>query len=341
TNTDTDTYVTFEMGDNDSAVSTLPGYEYDSAVTSVSPCEYTDINNFGRMFLPPFYAIIFNISLLGNGLVLFIMYKFESLNTVTNIFLLNLVASNLIFTSSLPFQAVYHHSEWIFGLVACKLVNSIYFLGFYSSVFFLTLMTFDRYLAVVHVVFATKQRRSCYALVLAAVVWMVSVLATLESFFGHVVLEDPVLKRICEDNSNPEHKIMGTYSQFVLFFIFPLVVILYCYIRIGLRVISSRMKGKHRTVKLIFVIVVLFFLCWSPYNVILLMMEQVTDPCDSSLNYSKYVTHNIAHLYFCINPVFYTFLGRKFQNHVRRLLVKEVPCLKTHLTTSGTSRSFS
>ncbi|XP_072534815.1 C-C chemokine receptor type 3 [Salminus brasiliensis] len=330
------------MGDNESAASTLPGYEYGlSSVTSVSPCDSTDLNNFGRKFLPPFYAIIFTISLLGNGLVLFIMYKFERLNTVTNIFLINLVTSNLIFTASLPFQAVYHHSEWIFGTVACKLVNSIYFLGFYSSVLFLTLMTFDRYLAVVHVVFATKQRRSCYSIVTAAIVWVVSVLASLESYFSHEVEDDPFLGRICFDNSDPKHKIMGTYSQFVLFFIFPLVVILYCYVRIGLRVISTRMKGKHRTVKLILVIVVLFFMCWSPYNVILLMKEQVTDPCDDSLDYPQYVTHNIAHLYFCVNPVFYTFLGRKFQNHVRRLLVKEVPCLKNHLAVSATSRSFS
>ncbi|XP_036434599.1 C-C chemokine receptor type 3 [Colossoma macropomum] len=317
-------------------------YEYDSSVTSVSPCDITDITDFSRKFLPPFYAIIFIVSMLGNGLVLFIMYKFERLGTVTNIFLINLVVSNLIFTFTLPFQAVHQSSQWIFGNVTCKIVSSAYFLGFRSSILFLTLMSFDRYLAVVHVVVATKQRRSCYAFSTAAVVWSVSVLASLETCLKHEVRKDPIVGYVCQETET-NIKVLGTYTQFILFFILPLVVIVYCYIRIALRVISSRMKGKHRTVKLIFVIVVLFFICWTPYNVILLIKEQeLSDPCDNSLVYPQYVTHNIAHLYFCVNPVFYTFLGKKFQNHVRQLLVSKVPCLKSYLSFSGeTSRSFS
>ncbi|KAI4872568.1 hypothetical protein NFI96_004634 [Prochilodus magdalenae] len=221
-------------------------YDYDSAGTSVPPCNITDITLFSKTFLPPFYIIIFIVSMLGNGLVLYIMYKFEKLSTVTNIFLINLVASNLTFTLSLPFQAVYHHSEWIFGNAMCKIVSSAYSLGFYSSVLFLTLMTFDRYLAVVHVVVATKQRRSCYAFATAAVVWTVSVLASLEPCLSHTVLKDPNVGKICEAEE-PDQQILGTYPQFFLFFIFPLIVILYCYIRIALRVISTRVKGKHRT----------------------------------------------------------------------------------------------
>uniref|UniRef100_A0A3B4BPY5 G-protein coupled receptors family 1 profile domain-containing protein n=1 Tax=Pygocentrus nattereri TaxID=42514 RepID=A0A3B4BPY5_PYGNA len=325
------------MEDHDHETSSQPLlYEYDSSVTSVSPCDINDVTEFGRKFLPPFYTVIFIVSMLGNGLVLFIMYKFERLNTVTNIFLINLVVSNLIFTITLPFQAVYHYSEWIFGSVICKMVGSAYFLGFHSSVLFLTLMTFDRYLAVVHVVMATKQRRSCYAFTTAAVVWGISVLASLETCINYDVTKDPIVGDVCEDNG-PKHKVLGTYPLFVMFFILPLVVIIYCYIRIALRVVSSRMKGKHRTVKLIFVIVMLFFICWTPYNVILLMNEETSDPCDNSLIYPQYVTHNIAHLYFCVNPVFCTFLGKKFQNHVRQLLVNEVPCLKSHLNFSGQS----
>ncbi|XP_066539938.1 C-C chemokine receptor type 4 [Hoplias malabaricus] len=322
--------------------STETDYDYNFTGTSVPPCNIVDINQFGQTFLPPFYYFIFTVSLLGNGLVLFIIYKFERLRTVTNIFLINLVVSNLIFSISLPFNAVYHTSEWIFGTVICKMVGSTNTLGFYSSVLFLTLMTFDRYLAVVHVVVANKQRHNCYAVTTTAVVWSVSVLGSLEPYFSLTVEDDPELGKICEDH-DPDNKIMSTYPQFVLFFLFPLVVILYCYIRIGLRVVMTRVKGRHRTVKLIFVIVVLFFLCWTPYNVILLMKEQAKDNlCDYSLSYPEYITHNIAHLYFCISPVFYTFLGRKFQNHVRRLLVQKVPCLKDHISFStSSSRSFS
>lgn len=321
--------------------STMFDYEDENcSMTYVPPCDLTDITNFSTHLLPPFYIVIFIISVLGNGLVLYILFKFEKFNTVTNIFLINLVASDLIFTLGLPFQAVYHSSEWSFGQVGCKLMNGTYHLGFYSSVLFLTLMTFDRYLAVVHAVAAANWRQSCYAYISATVVWIVCGLTSLETFLNHDIAQDIVQGLVCTDKG--DLKIIGTYSQVALFFIFPLIVVLYCYIRIGLRVLSTRMRSKQRPLKLIFVIVVLFFMCWSPYNVILVIKENDNrDPCDYSLVYLQYVTHSIANLYFCINPLFYTFLGRKFQNHVRCLLVDQVPCLKSHLHVSENSRSFS
>lgn len=335
----------FAMDDPEFVNLTTPNYDDDDenmSMVIMPPCNIDDIRNFGKDFLPPFYIIIFIISILGNGLVLLIIYKFERLNTVTNIFLINLVASDLIFTFSLPFQAVYQSWEWTFGSLGCKIMNTSYFLGFYSSVLFLTLITFDRYLAVVHVVAAAKKRQSCYAFAASLVIWSISGVASLETYLNHDVLDDIVQGLVCADTGESALKVFGPYALFAMFFIFPLVITLYCYIRIGLRVISSRIKSKHRPLKLIFTIVVLFFICWTPYNVILLIKEIGNESsCDYSLVYLQYITHNIANLYFCINPVFYTFLGRKFQNYVRQLLVAPVPCLKDHITASTSIRSYS
>ncbi|XP_051970163.1 C-C chemokine receptor type 4 [Xyrauchen texanus] len=315
-------------------------YEYDS--TNGSLCNTIDINEFSRSFLPPFYYIIFVVSVLGNGAVLLVMYKFEKLNTVTNIFLINLVASNIIFTITLPFQAVYHSHEWIFGEALCKLVNSAYFIGFYSSILFLTLMTFDRYLAVVHCVVANKQRSSCYAVALSIIVWSVSLIASLDPFFHFSVQEDQLNGLLCEDFSESQWKVFSLYKQFIFFFIFPFAVFVYCYFRIILTVMYTRMVKKYRTVRLIFITVLMFFACWSPYNIILMIYENKDPyPCDDSLDdYAIRITNNIARLYFCINTVFYTFMGRKFQNHVRRLLVDQVPCLMNYITVSSSSRSL-
>ncbi|XP_077081122.1 C-C chemokine receptor type 4-like isoform X2 [Siphateles boraxobius] len=315
-------------------------YEDFTAITGFV-CDTIDFNDFNKNFLPPFYYIIFILSILGNGVVLLVIYKFEKLNTVTNIFLLNLVASNIVFTLTLPFQAVHHSDQWIFGEALCKLVNSADCLGFYSSILFLTLMAFDRYLAVVHCVAASKQRRSCYAVALSSAVWSISLLASLGPFVHFTVEEYPKYGFVCEDSSGSQWKVFGLYKQFVLFFMFPLSVFIYCYFRITLTVMATRMIGKHRTVRLIFVIVLMFFSFWSPYNIIL-MINEYRDPgvCDSVLPYAEYVAGNIAGLYFCINPVFYTFLGRKFQNHVRGVLSNQVSCLSSLNTLSGSSRTL-
>ncbi|KAI1902127.1 hypothetical protein AGOR_G00041510 [Albula goreensis] len=332
------------------------GYDEDNTDyvkdTTVTLCDKTDVNSFGAHFLPTFYYSIFLLSLLGNGLVLYIIYKYEKLNTVTNVFLLNLVISDLVFSLSLPFWATYHSSEWIFGKAACKLVGGFYFIGFYSSILFLTLMTFDRYLAVVHAVTAARRRRLVYALLSSVIVWVVSILATIKDFVLYDTRNDSHYGILCDETGYTQKtmakwQLVGYYQQFVLFFLFPLGIVLYCYVRITMRIIHTRMREKCRAVKLIFVIIVTFFICWTPYNVVILLRainisaNDLSENCKNELDYALYVTRNIAFLYCCVNPLFYTFVGKKFQSHFRRLLSKRIPCLKTYVLTSQSSRTTS
>ncbi|XP_013875810.1 chemokine (C-C motif) receptor 12a [Austrofundulus limnaeus] len=318
---------------------------------TVQLCTKQSVNQFGAKFIPVFYYVNFLLSSIGNGLVLLIICKYEKLNTVTNIFLLNLVFSNLLFASSLPFWATYHLSEWIFGLALCKMVSSAYFIGFYSSILFLTLMTFDRYLAVVHVVAATKSRKMVYAVISSVVVWCISIAASVKELVLRNVWQSPVDGLLCEESglsaSTMERwRLLSYYQQFLLFFLIPLIMVMYCYISITVRILSTRMKGKCRTIKLIFVIIFTFFICWTPYNVVsfirAIRMSQSSvdeESCSDSdnLDYAFYVSRNIAYLNCCISPVFYTFLGKKFQNHFKRLMVRKIPCLQSQISLSSHS----
>nr|XP_046264892.1 chemokine (C-C motif) receptor 12a [Scatophagus argus] len=312
-------------------------------------CSKKNVNQFGARFIPAFYYVNFILSYFGNGLVLFIIFKYEKLNTVTNILLLNLVFSNILFASSLPFWATYHLSEWIFGVSLCKIVSSAYFIGFYSSILFLTLMTFDRYLAVVHAVAAAKSRKRAYAIMASVTVWCVSIVASVKELVLQNVWESPSNGLMCDESGYPgsimDHwRLFSYYQQFLLFFLLPLFMVMYCYISITVRILSTRMKEKCRAIKLIFVIIFTFFACWTPYNVVILLRavqisstSENEDSCSDSLDYALYVTRNIAYLYCSISPVFYTFVGKKFQSHFRRLMAKKIPCLKRHISLSSQS----
>ncbi|XP_028825747.1 C-C chemokine receptor type 3 [Denticeps clupeoides] len=317
-------------------------YDYDNA-TLVTMCNTSKVNRFGATFLPTFYLVIFVLSLTGNVLVLLVIYKFERLSSVTNIILLNLIGSNLLFTFVLPFWAVYHSSSWVFGQPMCKIVRATLNVGFKSSVLFLTLMTFDRYLAIVHAVAMNQHRTKRYALLACALVWLVCMLAGIEGVLQYHVEYDPSLSYLCTSTKDEKWKKLVLYVDFTGFFLFPLLVVIFCYVRIIITVFSTRISGKHKTLRIVFVILVLFFVCWTPYNVVKLIYENKHSDCSTKATYgkAKYVTHNIAHLYFCINPVFYCFLGRKFQSHVRFLLVNYFPCLKEHVSlTNSKSTSF-
>ncbi|XP_036378531.1 C-C chemokine receptor type 4-like [Megalops cyprinoides] len=318
----------------------------------VTLCPKRNVNHLGAVYLPTFYHCIFLLSLLGNVLVLYIIYKYEKLNSMTNIFLLNLVISDLVFASSLPFWATYHASEWIFGSALCKMVSSVYYIGFYSSILFLTLMTLDRYLAVVHAITALKRRRNTYACISSAAVWFISILASLKKMILFDVRTDGDAGTLCEETGFSKEvltrwQLIGDYMQFVVFFLLPLAVVLYCYIRITVRIIHSRMREKCRAVKLIFVIIVAFFICWTPYNVVILLRalqdspSKDAHPCTEGLDHALYVSRNIAFLYCCINPVFYTFVGKKFRSHFQKILAKRIPCLGNQLAGSQSSRTVS
>ncbi|KAM8851113.1 chemokine (C-C motif) receptor 12a [Spinachia spinachia] len=347
------------MGDEDQY--SLFKQLYDEANNTADPsyvvseivqlCEKQAVNGFGARFIPAFYFANFILSYLGNGLVLLIMYKYEKLCTVTNIFLLNLVLSNLLFAASLPFWGTYHLSEWIFGMAMCKLVSSAYFIGFYSSILFLTLMTFDRYLAVVHAVAAAKSRKRAYAIIASVIVWCISIAASLKELVLQNVLESSLNGLICEDSGYSKiimerWRLVSYYQQFLIFFLLPLFMVMYCYISITVRILSTRMKEKCRAIKLIFVIIFTFFACWTPYNIVILLRAiQISypskgeNPCsiEDDLDYALYVTRNIAYLYCCVSPMFYTFLGKKFQSHFRKLIAKKIPCLKRHMSLSSHS----
>ncbi|XP_067433593.1 C-C chemokine receptor type 1-like isoform X1 [Thunnus thynnus] len=319
---------------------------YDKDEKPVGPCIRDSDNLLGAQ-LSTIYYFMFLFSLFGNGLVLVIIHRFEKLTTVTNILLLNLVVSSLIFMSSLPFLGVYKQlSYWIFGEVMCKIVGSVYYLGFYSSVLFLTLLTFDRYLGVVYCLHASQVRNQRYALLSCAVVWLVSGLACIPQMILHKTFTHHMTnKTFCQEHPGNTTSIddklraSGFYLQLFLFLLFPLIVIVYCYVRIAITVISSKVVTKFKTVRLIFVIVLLFFICWTPFNVVQLIPEVPLCEELKRRGYALQVTRDIAYIYFCISPIFYTFVGKKFQSYFRQLLVKCFPGLKKHISVSQVSRT--
>ncbi|XP_061522391.1 C-C chemokine receptor type 3-like [Phycodurus eques] len=327
-------------------------YDYDNysddPATLVAPCN-RDVDNYVGAQLSVLYYFMFLVSLFGNGLVLTIIYRFEKMTTVTNILLLNLVMSSLIFMSSLPFLGVYMQlSNWIFGKVMCKIVGTVYYLGFYSSVLFLTLLTFDRHLAVVYSLSTSRIRNRSYAFVSCFVVWLISSLACIKPIILHTTFSNYINNNTyCQEYPGDypsidvsQLRISGFYLQLLLFFLFPLTIIVYSYIRIAITVISSKLVTRFKTVKLVFIIVLLFFICWTPFNIVLLIHNGSAN-CEQAQrqSYALHITRNFAYIYFCISPIFYTFVGKKFQTYFRQLIMKHFPQLKKYFRSSQYSQS--
>ncbi|NXK90874.1 XCR1 protein, partial [Formicarius rufipectus] len=265
------------------------------------------------------YPLVFLLSLLGNSLVLWILLRYENLTSLTNIFIVNLSVSDLVFSCMLPFWVVEQSFGWIFGEFLCKAANAIFSVGYYSGVFFLTLMTILRYLCVVNPLSTLRSQTQCCSVLVCLVVWTVSILIVVPEVIHTTVQEDLEGGRIC-DNADMKWKNADIYLRNVLF-LFSLGVIIFCYFKILIILFRTRSRRKHRTVKLILIIVVAFFLCWAPYNILSFLITFPPPTCqyERDSNLAFHISRNIAFSHCCLNPMLYVFIGVKFKKHLAQL----------------------
>lgn len=288
-------------------------------------CNITNAVKFGAVFNPVFFSIVVVLSVFGNGLVILILIKYENLKSLTNALILNLAASDLLFTASLPFWIYYSMYRWTLGEVTCKIVNFVFYIGFYSSGVLLILMTIHRYIAVVNPLSNIVSTKGLYSVLASAVIWPVSILLAVPSI---------VLSHVPNGTSHCEYmesswSLWGIYQQNILFIITS-VVFIFCYSQIICRLLRpTSQRRKSRTLKVIFSLMLVFFLGWAPYNVVMFLKtlklwdkEDVVESCAvfNEIDYVLNVCRLCAFSHCCLNPVFYVFVGVKFKNHLMRLL---------------------
>uniref|UniRef100_A0A8C8SCV9 X-C motif chemokine receptor 1 n=1 Tax=Pelusios castaneus TaxID=367368 RepID=A0A8C8SCV9_9SAUR len=289
-----------------------------------------DLFTFGAHLTTILYSLAFVLSLLGNSLVLWILMKYENLVSLTNVFIMNLCISDLVFSCMLPFWIVYHSYGWIFGDFLCKAVNAVFSISYYSGVIFLTIMTVLRYMAVVNPLSTLSTPTRQCGIQVSLATWAASILVVVpEMIFTQVQLHLDG-SNMC-DYIDPHWKRIETYQRNI-FFLFSFAVIVFCYAKILKILLRSRSHRKHRTVRLIFTIVVAFFLSWAPYNILsflqFLPAQYLFLNCKSQKNfiYAFYMSRKIAFSHCCLNPVLYVFVGVKFRRHLMHLCNYLCPC---------------
>lgn len=307
---------------------------YDIDYGTSEPCQKADVRQIAARLLPPLYSLVFVSGFVGNVLVVLILINCKKLKSMTDIYLLNLAASDLLFLFTIPFWAHYAAEQWDFGNTMCQLLTGFYFIGFFSGIFFIILLTMDRYLAIVHAVFALKARTVPFGVVTSVVTWVVAVFASLPGIiFTRSQKEGS--HRTCSPHFPPSQyhfwKNFQTLKMTILGLVLPLLVMIICYSGILKTLLRCRNeKKRHKAVRLIFVIMIVYFLFWAPYNIVLLLSTFQEffglNNCSSSnrLDQAMQVTETLGMTHCCINPIIYAFVGEKFRNYLLRFFRKHI-----------------
>lgn len=292
----------------------------------------------GKHFLPALYSILFLVGFLGNFLVIWVITCGARLRSMTDVCLLNLAIADLLLVCSLPFLAHQARDQWVFGDGMCKAVLGIYHIVFYCGIFFICLMSIDRYLAVVHAVYAMRARTRSFGMIAAAVTWVAGFLA---SFPELIYLKQEASSNeslscysVYENSQNSQYnnhfwRIFGLFKMNILGLFIPIAIMSFCYSKIIWTLLHSR-SSKKQAIRLVLIVVVVFFCCWVPYNIASLFKAlEFIKPytCESSkaLRLALQVTEAIAYSHCCLNPILYVFVGEKFRRHLLRL-INRTPC---------------
>ncbi|XP_072366064.1 C-C chemokine receptor type 7-like isoform X1 [Scyliorhinus torazame] len=303
-----------------------------------TPCETSGIRNFGSIFMPCFYSVIFVAGLLGNSLVIVTFVYYEKLKTVTNIYMLNLAIADLLFLCTLPFWAVDAYTGWIFGTIVCKIVNGAYTVNLYSCMLILTCVSVNRYKAIVQATKMLKSKSKRFPSKFVCVgVWVIAIILTLPEFIFSEAYNGMSDKTICTMlypvNFDSIGKLLVYVAQMTVGFLIPFVSMIICYSVIAKTLLQAKRFQNHKSLKIIVAVVVAFVICELPFNIVLLMetvqifSEEVAS-CEYTTNvdYAIIVTESIAYIHCCLNPILYVFLGVKFRNSFLKIL-KDSGCL--------------
>ncbi|XP_038131844.1 C-C chemokine receptor type 8 [Cyprinodon tularosa] len=316
------------MGNKMTGTEDYGNYTYNFDLDPES-CEASRVFSNGSTLFDVIYYVLFCLGLFGNVIVLWVLVHHTKKRTMTDVFLLNLVLSDLLTAVSLP--AWVHSSQ---SLPSCKVVTGIYQLGFYSGTFFVTLMSVDRYFAIVRAVAAMRTRRLRYGVMASITIWVISmIIATPQVIFAQLEEED-------EDNNSfhchpvyPEDtyqswKMGRNFTENTVGLFICLPVMIFCYVKILIVVSKSRNSKRDKAIKLIFTVVCLFVLCWVPYNIVVflqtLQLMEFIDPCQAqkAIGSAMPFAEIIALSHCCINPVIYAFIGEKFRKTLTKVLSK-------------------
>lgn len=92
------------------------------------------------------YGVVCIVGLCGNTLVIYVVLRFSKMQTVTNMYILNLALADEMFLVGLPFLiATLTYKYWAFGWLMCKVYMTITSINQFTSSLLLTVMSADRY----------------------------------------------------------------------------------------------------------------------------------------------------------------------------------------------------
>ncbi|XP_066536261.1 free fatty acid receptor 2-like [Hoplias malabaricus] len=274
------------------------------------------------------YILTFMIGLPANVLAFYaFVKKICEKPTPTDILLLNLTISDLLFLLILPLKMYEAASNmhWFLPGYLCPITTFFFFSTIYTSSVLLMAVSVDRYLCVAFPVQYKVHRKPLYAVICSGLIWV-----TTSTHLCFVYIVDHLTKgethvQECYNNftqSQLDVVLPMRLELCLVLYVLPLLVCTFCYTRfiLILRRTSGLNEGKRRrAVGMAVGTLLVFVLCFLPYNIThiqgFIIQADVSWRSDALL----FSTVNTV-----FDPITFYFSSAAFQGNLKGLLKRRV-----------------
>ncbi|XP_067824699.1 proteinase-activated receptor 2-like [Heptranchias perlo] len=299
---------------------------------------------------PAFYIIIFVIGLPANGLALLVLVT-KVQRMPSTIFLMNLATADLLLILVLPFKIHYHFlgNDWLFGEGLCRTMTAFFYGNMYCSILLLTFISIDRYFALVHPFFSKRFRDNMFAVGACSVIWALVVLSVLPFLLQRQTYPIQDLNITTCHDALPGNLQSGYFFYYfvclvVFEFLIPSLVTIFCYVSIIKTLMIN--EGKYaKAVRTIILVLIVYVVCFTPSNIILLIHHSEYHLTHSSDLYFYYmICLALSTFNNCIDPFIFSYISEEFRDKVRSITSaskdkKSEDSRKTILQTDSSSAS--
>ncbi|NXI34128.1 CLTR2 protein, partial [Galbula dea] len=285
------------------------------------------VDGFKQVIYPIMYLSIFFLGAVGNGLSIYVFFQPAQRKTSANIYMQNLAISDLMFVSTLPFRATYFllGSHWVFGDITCRIMTYTLYVNMYCSIYFLTVLSVVRFIAIVYPFERWKVTNVKYARAICAAVWVFVLAASSPLLSKEIAGYSNQAKCLDLHPSSTHRLLMMNYFVLVVGFILPFCTIIVCYV-FAIKALLKPRTPQHNKVacqkkalSTIIITLIFFLLCFLPYHILrtLHLMHSSCSQAHLSLHKALVVTLCLAAMNSCLDPILYYFAAENFQAKIR------------------------
>ena len=275
----------------------------------------------------------------GNIIAIYFAFTKTTGNRITNMLILNMAVADLLVTISvMPYSVrlLYVGNRWIgglFGEISCKIVSFFSQMSIPASIFFVMVVSIDRFFAVVH---PMKLRVLPKTKMTTSVIWVCSASYAVPHLMSFGIQERHGIY-YCSCCFPPLSNTTSLQIYYLTTFIFlycaPLLILMVLYTLMSRTLWKRKIPGsvteerlrsseqeKGRVVIALISITVVFAVFWFPAHVVHYIISfRKMDVYSKIPTEIIWLFFWIGHANSCVNPCLYVLLSRGYRRHMLQI----------------------